>query len=144
MFKTTNGGLTWSHLYKPPGVITNISAIDANTCFIEFIAFQRQTGIEIDKISKTTDGGSNWQEVFSENTVAPGLGPNVQAFQFVNASTGYLVRGKWIYKSIDGGINWSKVVSIHSSLCGFTDIYFTDANHGWACSGQGQILRYQQ
>ena len=144
MFKTTNGGLTWSHLYKPPGVITNINAIDANTCYILFEAFQRTTGIQIDKISKTTDGGSSWEEVFSENTYAPGLGPNLQALQFVNANTGYLVRGKWIYKSTDGGVTWSKVVSIHSSLCGFTDIYFTDANHGWACSGQGQILRYQQ
>jgi photosystem II stability/assembly factor-like uncharacterized protein len=143
MFKTTNGGQVWSHLYVPPGIITNISAVDANTCYIEFIAFQRTTGVEIDKISKTTDGGANWQEVLSENTGLPSLGPSIQAFQFVNSTTGYMVRGKWIYKSTDGGVSWVKEVSIHSSLCGFTDIYFTDANHGWACSSEGQILRYQ-
>ncbi len=140
LFKTTDGGLTWTSQYIPPGIITNISAVDVNTCYIEFIAFQG-VNLEIDKISKSTDGGSNWQEQF---TVGAGSGPVIESFQFVNASTGYMTRGRWIYKSTDGGVNWNKVVAINSASCNFYDIYFTDANHGWACSGTGQILRFQQ
>jgi len=45
--------------------------------------------------------------------------------------------GKWIYKSSDGGLNWDKVVSIQSAQCYFTNIYFTDANRGWACPLKG-------
>jgi len=138
LFKTTNGGLSWSLQYTPPGIITNLSAVDSYTCYIEFIAFRAWD--EIGTISKTTDGGINWQVVFSVTT-GPGTDP-IQAFQFVNATTGYMARGTSIYKSTDGGINWDKEVSIHSSLCSFEDIYFTDANHGWACSTEGQIVRY--
>jgi photosystem II stability/assembly factor-like uncharacterized protein len=144
MFKTTNGGLTWLHQYQPLGNIINISAIDVNTCYIQFVGSIPALSQEIHKISKTTDGGTTWREVFSAKTGGfPSLGPSIQAFQFVNANTGYMVRGQWIYKSTDGGVNWSKVVSIHSSLCSFTDIYFTDANNGWACSSEGQIVRYK-
>jgi photosystem II stability/assembly factor-like uncharacterized protein len=145
MFKTTNAGLSWTHLYAPPGIITNISAVDANICYVEFIANNVPQNQEIDQISKTTDGGASWQVVFNETTgFTPPLGPSIQTLQFVDANTGYLGRGQWIYKSTDGGVNWNKVVAIHSSFCGFTDLYFTDANHGWACSVQGQLLRFKQ
>jgi photosystem II stability/assembly factor-like uncharacterized protein len=143
MFKTTTGGLTWSNQYKPAGMITNISAIDANTCYIVLYELQPTPGVVKNTVLKTTDGGTSWQEVFSKNYL-PGES-EIKKFQFVNATTGYMVRGNWIYKSNDGGVNWKEVVYLNSSnMFLFTDIYFSDANHGWACSSEGHLLRYKQ
>jgi|KBSSwiStaDraftv2_1062776.scaffolds.fasta_scaffold695636_2 photosystem II stability/assembly factor-like uncharacterized protein len=61
-----------------------------------------------------------------------------------NANTGYMTRGRSIYKSSDGGTNWVKVVAINSADCYFTDIYFADSRHGLACAVGGQTLRYIQ
>jgi photosystem II stability/assembly factor-like uncharacterized protein len=146
MFKTTNGGLTWVHQYVPPGNVTNVSAIDANTCYIGSVAYIVRLFQEIHKIIKTTDGGASWQEVFSVITGGiPDLGPPIQAFQFVSPTTGYMVRGgEAIYKSTDGAVTWNEVVAVHSSTSSFLDLHFTDAGRGWACSTGGQILRYQQ
>jgi photosystem II stability/assembly factor-like uncharacterized protein len=135
LFKTTNSGLSWSFQYAPPGIITNICAVDGNTCYAGLIAY---SGLDdICTIIRTTDGGATWQQVFSAIN-------DFGAFWFVSADTGYKVGWKWIYKSTDGGVSWNKEVAIHSSQCGFTDIYFTDSNHGWACSAEGQIVRYLQ
>ena len=137
MYKTMNGGLDWTFQHAPSGIITHLSAVDANTCFIKY--FSNQAFNTVDRIARTTDGGANWQEVFNETTRI-----SVEAIWFVNASTGYMSRGNGIYKSTDGGSSWSKVVAINSSQCGFTDIFFPDANHGWACSAGGQIVRFVQ
>jgi photosystem II stability/assembly factor-like uncharacterized protein len=137
IFKTSDGGMHWSLQYQPQGIIINICAVDANTCYVGY--YSNRANDQLDRISKTTDGGSNWDVVFSKDT-----GPNVNAFWFVSPDVGYMVRERRIYKSTDGGVTWNIVVSINSAICGFTDIYFTDVNHGWACSIQGQLLRFAQ
>lgn len=137
VYKTINGGLDWTFQHGPSGIISHISAVDANTCFIKY--FSNQGFNTVDRIGKTTDGGANWQEVFNETSRN-----GVEAIWFVSASTGYMTRGNGIYKSTDGGSSWNKVVAINSSQCGFMDIFFTDANHGWACSVGGQIVRFVQ
>jgi len=137
VYKTINGGLDWTFQHAPTGIITHLSVVDANTCFIFY--FANQAFNTVDRIAKTTDGGANWQEVFNETTRN-----SVSGIWFVNASTGYMARGNGIFKSSDGGVSWSKVIAINSSQCGFMDIFFTDANHGWACSVGGQIVRFVQ
>jgi photosystem II stability/assembly factor-like uncharacterized protein len=133
LFKTTNGGSSWSFQYAPAGIIANICAVDENICYAGFLNYQGAN--DVYTIIKTAVGGTTWQQVFSAIN-------DYEAFWFVTADTGYKVVGRWIYKSTDGGVSWNKEIAIHSSQCGFTDIYFTDPNHGWACSGEGQILRY--
>ena len=140
VYKTTNGGLNWTFQYAPFGIISEICATDLNTVFIFHLAFVSGGLLpNLDKIVKSTDGGVTWQVVFTNNVY-----PSIEAIWFVSSSVGYIARGNYIYKTVDGGINWEKAVAINSSVCGFMDIYFSDANHGWACSHRGQILRFQK
>jgi len=137
IFKTSDGGSNWLLQTAPQGIIINICAVDKNTCYVEY--YLNRALDRLDRIIKTTDGGSSWNIIFSKDT-----GPNVEALSFVTADVGYMVRWNRVYKTTDGGASWNPVVSINSSRCYFIDIYFADANHGWACSTDGQILRFVQ
>jgi photosystem II stability/assembly factor-like uncharacterized protein len=140
ILKTINGGVNWTLQYVPQGILTHICAVDANTCFAEYITFTGVTTVNT-TIARTTNGGANWQIAYS---TTDGIGDNPEAFWFVNSTIGYMIKGKLINKSMDGGTTWTEEVKIQSAPCYFTDIFFTDANHGWASSSHGQILRYSR
>ncbi len=89
---------------------------------------KNQSGI----ILKTTDGGSNWQKVYS-GTLA------LRDITFVNDSLGFACGDSvLILKTIDGGATWNKLplpfTPVH--ITPFTSIQFTDAEHGYVCGGE--------
>jgi len=77
-------------------------------------------------VFKTTNGGTNWQQVWQQNAI-------FYTIQFINNNTGYISGttgfGK-IYKTTDSGANWSIVLSAGLS---FTDLYFVNPDTGWIC-----------
>lgn len=140
---------TGGNIFKTNGNINNwtmsnfTGAVPGNTVLSLFgvsssIVF---SGATDGNIFKSIDGGAN----FSIVTILPkGLGGNggYLDLHFLSATTGYACYANRIYKTTDGGTNWVKVVSLGSGF--FTEIHFTDANHGWGCASGGQILRYFQ
>ncbi len=168
LFKTSNGGSTWSQIGACPGDVT---------------MWSQQTGLSTGTgISKTTNGGTSWNSVFSDSRVA-----YIPEIQMLNASTGFAtaiasgfdstllvkttdggntwqIRGGFpdfatasflhflnqdtgfiasdgmnaIYKTTDGGINWTLNYGGPATIY-YADIFFIDNNRGWACGAGGLI-----
>jgi len=100
--KTTDGGVTWTNGNPNPGVITgdiyNIEAIDANTAWCT-------TSPAATFIYRTTNGGTNWTQVFTQT------GGFIDAIAFLDANIGFTfgdpVSARWsLWKTTNGGVNW--------------------------------------
>ena len=128
IYKTENGGTDWTLLNTLTANITpsSLEFLNDNAGFIG------SQGTFL----KTTNGGATWT-----NPVPVSSATNAYTdIDFINTSIGYLSCGNSIYKTNDGGTTWSKIVGLANK--GIIEIHFTDANHGWACTTDGKILKY--
>jgi Secretion system C-terminal sorting domain len=100
--KTIDGGTTWTNGNPNPGVITgdiyNVWALDANTAILT-------TSPAATFIYRTTNGGTNWTQVFTQ------AGGFIDAIVMTNATTGYAygdpVGARWsLWKTVNGGATW--------------------------------------
>ena len=105
--RTTDGGITWGNGNPNPGVISgdiyNIYAWSANDALCT-------TSPSATNIYKTTNGGTNWTQVY---TLAGGF---IDGLQMVSATEGYglgdPVGGKWVVvKTTDGGNTWARMAT---------------------------------
>ena len=101
--KTIDGGATWTNGNPNPGVINgliyNIEAIDANNAWCT-------TSPAATFIYRTTNGGANWTQVFTQ--ASPGF---INGIQFINSNTGFAqgdpVAARWsLWKSTNAGASW--------------------------------------
>jgi photosystem II stability/assembly factor-like uncharacterized protein len=136
VYRTTDGGRNWKPL---------LSGAAANINFIHFADWNHgwmlgESGGKMGEDSEsgnilliTTNGGRTW-------TRKPL--PNVTSLYFNDLKTGWAVgRNSTLLKTTDGGLEWSKVESIDKLIgmpiessnynFGFSDVHFTDAEHGW-------------
>jgi len=133
ILKTTDGGLNWQQQFY-----------DSNLYFRSVEFFNDQIGFAGTlsnsgpnaQLLKTTDGGNTWIDISSNfpNSIAGICGiaiPDVNTI-FV---TGVFYGQAYIMKSINQGDTWT-YKSMASQANGLVDIYFKDANTGWAV-GQG-------
>jgi photosystem II stability/assembly factor-like uncharacterized protein len=88
------------------------------------------------RFHKSTDGGSTFGLIYDSDDIGY---PDIH---FFDSNTGYISLGGRIYKTTDGGNTWQKVVALGNSA--INEICFTDQNHGWACSTNGDVLRFVQ
>ena len=124
----------------PSGFTVNegLNFVNENT---GYVVCRNATGVPRN-IFKTTNGGLNWIDLgltflnFSY----------VSKIQFFNASTGYLfaVKGAanseaYFLTTTNGGLNWS--VSMPGVANGIYDAFFINNMTGWACGGEGTILK---
>jgi photosystem II stability/assembly factor-like uncharacterized protein len=92
IIRLANGGSFWSTVAANTSGFTDISFLSATTA----VAIPRTK----DTILRTTDGGSSWQQEYSQNCFGSVYGfPNVH---FTDAMTGYAPG----YKTTDGGASW--------------------------------------
>ncbi|MCI0387240.1 MAG: YCF48-related protein [Acidobacteria bacterium] len=136
VYRTTDGGRNWKPL---------LSGAAANINFITFIDWNHgwmlgESGGKMGEDTEsgnilliTTNGGRTW-------TRKPL--PNVTSLYFTDLKNGWAVgRNSTLLKTTDGGLEWSKVESIEKLIgspiessnynFGFSDVHFTDAEHGW-------------
>lgn len=123
--KTTNGGVSWE--LKTDPIFTSSTG---NVFFTDINNGYTSDGFVI---GKTTNGGNNWNRVFTGTTA-------YQDIHFVTTNIGYTADGSTIYKTVDGGNTWTKEVVLPGQL--IIELHFTDASHGWACGTNG-VLVYQ-
>ena len=135
---TTNGGDTWFPQDDGQYYIQNYDDVD----FID-----DQIGwVFGSKILHTTDGGDMWIEQYD-----PSYGTN--GGFFIDENNGWAVGGiidtyneifvHYILHTANGGDTWSTQLYesgyYYDTVGPLNDIYFTDANHGWAVGYDGII-----
>jgi photosystem II stability/assembly factor-like uncharacterized protein len=106
IFKTINGGITWSLLITLSDEITSINFTDNNTGFATTMGFM-EGGVST--VYKTTNGGNNWVP-----TVFGGWAETFRILKFINENTGFILyggsrNGNRLHKTINGGLNWTRV-----------------------------------
>ncbi|MEZ4924277.1 MAG: gliding motility-associated C-terminal domain-containing protein [Crocinitomicaceae bacterium] len=98
--------------------IDNVDIVNANVGYVLMYP---------DKVLSTTNGGSTWTP-----TTIPGSSLN--GICFIDTQTGWMIDyvNANIYKTTNGGGAWQLVYSNPSFTSYAYNIYFVDANHGWA------------
>jgi photosystem II stability/assembly factor-like uncharacterized protein len=147
LYKTTNGGLTWNNfdtqVYDPFGVYF----INKDTGFV--------CGNFYAEISKTVDGGQNWNLCYNEP-----INAGFTSIQFVNDSVGFaiggiaseplLLPGPTFIKTYDGGNTWFYDTTIFNLLyslgyaynSSLNSIFFINNDTGFVTVGyRGLILK---
>ncbi len=127
--KTTDGGATWNS--------TNMMSEYQNLIDVYF--FSADTGIIVggkngfSKISYTTDGGNNWQTVFTSNEVSTWH----WKISFPSRMIGYVsIEGgngtnSRVAKTIDGGLTWQLLPLNYPNDIDATGIGFINDTVGW-------------
>ena len=94
MYKTTDGGQTWSQ---------NFSYYFTNCYSIRFLSNTFGfAGANGNAIFRTTDAGQTWSLVSN-----PGLSEYIRCFDFADSLQGIALAGGYIYRTTNGGITWS-------------------------------------
>jgi len=139
--RTTDGGITWLNANPNPGIINgnilNVEAIDGNTAWVT-------TSPAISTfIYKTTNGGSNWAQVYSQT------GGFINGISMISASNGFAfgdpISNKWmILATTNGGLNWlphplSPTAQV--SEVGFENCFQVSLPYMWFGASLGSVYR---
>ncbi len=117
---TTNGGNYWGDQYPGDAWFRDISFIDADNGWV----VGQNTAYDSVLILKTTDGGANWNLIYSDT-----LDILFGVF-FTDADNGWVVgTSGTILRTTDGGGTWDTQASGTEEW--LTDVYFIDASTGW-------------
>lgn len=135
IFKTTNGGASWTPVYNPGGGWLSYSFFSS--------AATGYSTVSGGTIYKTTDEGNSW------NTIS--LGYNdlwTSGVFFFDDNIGFVGGGYFptmtgiLLKTTDGGSSWQEITNLYS----IAKIMFTDQQNGfalaaWSIDGSGYIIR---
>jgi len=128
LFKTINGGATW----------TSDTIADKGIRSVFFIDEIHGWCVTEDLVHYSVDGGLSW----SESIVPDGVG--LTQIQFIDSVTGWVYDNNYLnesssaFKSTDGGITWQKDYTGASQY--FYDMDFDAQGNGWIVGSYGQIL----
>jgi len=153
LFKSTNGGLTWSMTPGQPGnmIITSIAQDDnghiyAGTGELAFLLIgnsnsgTESSGFLGNGIWKTTDGGQSFSQVLAatvENTFSSYYGIYRLA---VSGSTVYAATDKGLIYSNDGGASWNDCSSSDGSIMLPTITKDVKANGNLVVAAVGSVV----
>lgn len=123
VYKTTNGGLTWTSINPFPALneniggafisYTGVSAIDNNTVFVVGNMFAGGTNVR--RVYKTTDGGTSWTDIAgSINTQLPS--GNMTNILFSDANNGYVVGSSVMFITNNSGTSWTMEIAPHGNI----------------------------
>ncbi|HWQ35014.1 MAG TPA: YCF48-related protein [Blastocatellia bacterium] len=133
VWHTSDGGRTWTRMAAPGRVsIVHLWFADADRGWL--VAQTRDSEADETVLFQTADGGRHWTEQKLSGIVR---------VQFFNARDGWAVgRHAALFRTTDGGAEWKPYDGIEDLLgaqveglnrnFGFSDVTFTDAEHGWA------------
>lgn len=124
--RTLDGGRTWQTVSADlPGLPVHLRFFDART---GYATISTMDGL---RFETTTTAGSSWR--LRADRLFSRLGyPDVMFF--LNPSTGWL-GGRTLLRTVDGGATWQEgrlPPDLGGKLQRFRDLFFLDANHGWA------------
>jgi photosystem II stability/assembly factor-like uncharacterized protein len=130
LFRTTDGGTTWTALANPNGGYS-LDFVDANHGWDVFVG-----GLGY----RTTDGGATWQEMILPNQ---GFSPNISKIDFINTNVGWAVGWHgYAAHTTDGGITWQlqNIATIDDQILGLYVLSTTEVFAVGAPSGGSPSL----
>ncbi|MFT6961481.1 MAG: hypothetical protein ACJAWV_001196 [Flammeovirgaceae bacterium] len=129
IYKSTDEGETWTQIPSTASndMFRNVTRIvadpnDANTIVVVASNYNRDS--RVTRILRTTDGGVNWDVVYSRNGLLNQIAYKPGNFDIQLAS----VSGLGIIKSTDGGLTWNNSNSGLSAVTSRLEIAFSPAN----------------
>lgn len=135
--KSTDMGSTWSPLFSALTQQTNRSVFFVNQTTGFVVGGFAIDGATSSEILKTTDAGETWSKITTPNY------RNYSTF-WLNDQLGFIgQRGtSGIYKTTDGGATWNALTLPLGGTTGiWYDIYFQDANTGYACGNSNALIK---
>ncbi|HEX7905243.1 MAG TPA: FG-GAP-like repeat-containing protein [Chitinophagaceae bacterium] len=137
IFKTTNGGTSWSLVYTDPIGFGTISAIDNNNVYV---SSNGETNFMGGKLVKTTNGGGSWQTVTTPGNV-------IYSSFFLTSQKGWLSLltnnrdSALIYYTSNGGSTWEKKNNAEANPTLFKHMKFVDDNTGYGLPGLYDVYK---
>jgi uncharacterized protein (TIGR03437 family) len=118
IYKSTDGGQSWTELNIPEGVVQNIG-FDITPGLLYAAAYD---GLEDANVYTSVDGGNTWKPDFPDSTaLAPSFGMQVVRADPNAASTAYVVGTtdtNIVPKTTDGGLTWKPYEVYSTYQCG--------------------------
>jgi len=134
LFRTTDGGVTWTSSYKE-------ILKQSNSLFF----LNPKYGVAVvrgqySKIVLSNDSGKTWKIVanpLSDSTIA------LNAIQFIDSENGYIVgRGGVVLKTINAGKKWNVIRTPKiDKISDLNSVCFVNKTIGYAVGGNGTILK---
>lgn len=118
MFKSTDGGTTWTKIATTSEVGSYISRIWIRPDNPSVIFVASNNGL-----ARSTDGGSTWSYVFTTNDV------NSIVVRSDNYDIMFIgVYGYGVYRSTYGGNSWTRITSLPTSGIGRVELAISESN----------------
>lgn len=133
IFRSEGSASKWVLSNLPTNDTALITSFSAPTASLIY------AGLNNAVLLRSIDGGINFTEISKLQDPEPKVFNDIH---FLDANNGYASYANRIFKTSNGGITWTKVVSLKNDK--IIEIDFTDANHGWACTLNGMVLRYKK
>jgi photosystem II stability/assembly factor-like uncharacterized protein len=152
VFVTDDGGRTWEQRFET-GIIESCCFLNKDVGYIlswEWILGAGWAGL-LGTISKTTDAGSNWTDVYQDNRDPEGYFFTGNDLCFMNEQLGWSVgnyvenywaeSGAGILGTEDGGDNWDLIWKYQDTYNTLKSITTIDTV-GWSVGENGMIVKY--
>ncbi len=136
IYATFTGGTSWNSTLNLANANGGLEFTDQSRGICVLI--QNSSGIA--EVFRTADAGGSWQSVFQTGSQSGVV--SIPDVDFVSAAVGYFSHANRIFKTTDGGSTWAQIVGLGNQT--IREIHFTDANHGWACTSDGTVIRFLQ
>ncbi len=135
--RSSDEGASWSLLYYAHTQETNRAVYFVNQSTGYVAGGVASDGATSSELLKTTDAGESWSKITTPNY------RNYSTF-WLNDQVGFIgQRGtSGIYKTTDGGTTWNALTLPVGGTNGiWYDIYFQDANTGYACGTSNALIK---
>lgn len=119
LFRTVNGGTTWTGQRVGGGPILTVFFVDPSNGWLTADT----------SVYRTTNGGTSWS--------ATSLGAMTADLHFLNGQIGYVSTIDGVWKTTDGGLSWKR--DLKAILNNFPELIFLDENTGWV-TGNGDVI----
>jgi photosystem II stability/assembly factor-like uncharacterized protein len=128
VYKTTDGGTTWTTIHEDAGVgFLGLAVVDENHIVI---------GGSYQTIKQTTDGGTNWSIITNNTTGTPAFRGGIAA----SPDRIFMIDdGSNIFSTLDGGTTWNDTLILN----GFYSISFPYSTVGYIGDAVGNIYKIQ-
>jgi photosystem II stability/assembly factor-like uncharacterized protein len=130
IMNTTDGGTNWNLQFSFVNDFLAIQFTDENTGYV-------CGGFGIGTLFKTTNGGSNW------NNITFGSTNRFADLCFINKDTGWVCSNDsfdgGVFKTTNGGISWVRQLNL--STGNPHKIFFINENTGWIGNDHGQLYK---
>ena len=131
---TQDGGTNWQEVFPCRAKMETQGLTNESDCNLWVLTFPTATvGYAMGDAritAKTEDGGASWKVLVGPEE--PGDQRVYNAF-FLDANTGYQVRGNALYRTSDGAQSWQGVIAKLSDR--YPAVQFADGEVGWSCLG---------